>query len=418
MHQAIGYCASAFYPSEPGRLCRGRERWIDSFEVEAAEPIHRLVISGATFTDDSARDAQRGLLYSGIDAPTLIRQIFPEAHVMAWAEDANPQQVPELARGLESYDQAMCRGPLRRWAVRWSMVCEEDEHIRQAMQAGSDVFVIFDSPPPEAEQSELRSSGMPPLADSHLDLQNQGGFNEAFRGLLFLLTGYRNDGPPFRGFQPTALPELLGQEGVVAVILVHQDKHAPCIGIYANGDGQGLLDRLQALGPEKGTLVVPFAIPPMLARWDRALWELRQIWDADTLGEFPVPESDDSRSWGRRHQAYAAEAENSDADGESISADTQTDSTDADSVEIDVDEQDGEDTDFQDDDSEDVDGDAESSDDDGDDRDEDAFADDDFGDLDDAFGDIEVSANEEDDDSSEEVVTEKDSPDSDSTTDD
>ena len=79
----------------------------------------------------------------------------------------------------------------------------------------------------------------------------------------------------------------------------------------------------------------------MLARWDRALWELRQIWDADTLGEFPVPESDDSRSWGRRHQAYAGEAENSDADGESISADAQTDSPDADSAEIDVDQQDG-----------------------------------------------------------------------------
>ena len=76
MHQAIGYCASAFHPSEPGRLCRGRERWIDSFQVEPAEPIHRLVISGASFTDDSARDAQRGLLYSGIDASTLIRQLF------------------------------------------------------------------------------------------------------------------------------------------------------------------------------------------------------------------------------------------------------------------------------------------------------------------------------------------------------
>ena len=44
-----------------------------------------------------------------------------------------------------------------------------------------------------------------------------------------------------------------------------------------------------------------FAIPPMLARWDRALWELRQDWDEATRGEYPVPPAHgDSPSWGRR----------------------------------------------------------------------------------------------------------------------
>ena len=36
-------------------------------------------------------------------------------------------------------------------------------------------------------------------------------------------------------------------------------------------------------------LLVPFAIPPMLARWDRALSELRETWDVDSMGDFPVP---------------------------------------------------------------------------------------------------------------------------------
>jgi hypothetical protein len=32
----------------------------------------------------------------------------------------------------------------------------------------------------------------------------------------------------------------------------------------------------------------------MLARWDRALYELRLDWNAEALGEFPVPPADDA----------------------------------------------------------------------------------------------------------------------------
>jgi len=58
-------------------------------------------------------------------------------------------------------------------------------------------------------------------------------------------------------------------------------------------------------------LLVPFAIPPMLARWDRALSELRTEWMATREEEFPVPPAPESRSWenrrrGRRGRNQAA----------------------------------------------------------------------------------------------------------------
>ena len=292
------------------------------------------------------------------------------------------------------------------------MVCDEDDHIREAMQAGSDVFVIFDSPPPEAEQSELRSSGMPPLADGHLDLQNQGGFSEALRGLLFLLTGYRNDGPPFRGFQPTALPELLSQSGVIAVILVHQDKHAPCIGIYSNGDGQGLLERLQAIGPEKG-MVVPFAIPPMLARWDRALGSCGKFGIQTRWASFQSPNPmtaaagvDGINRMPQKGKITKTKPVNARLNPIQILKPIPHPWSTSNRMSMMAMRRD-----FQDDEAENLDGNDDDGEDDGED---DAFADDDFGDLDDAFGDIEVSTDDEDEDSPEEVVTEKDSAASDS----
>jgi hypothetical protein len=82
------------------------------------------------------------------------------------------------------------------------------------------------------------------------------------------------------------------------------DKHGPCAGIYSR-DPIGAKERIEGLlSDEQPVLVVPFAIPPMLARWDRALWELRQDWDSDALGEFPVPPSPD-----RQHRHAAAQAE-------------------------------------------------------------------------------------------------------------
>ena len=41
----------------------------------------------------------------------------------------------------------------------------------------------------------------------------------------------------------------------------------------------------------------------MLARWDRALWELRQHWDPETQGDYPVPPAEDAHyGWARRRR--------------------------------------------------------------------------------------------------------------------
>lgn len=48
MVRAVGFSHNEFNPAKPGRLCRGRERWIEPWFVDdAPEAIHRLVVSGA-----------------------------------------------------------------------------------------------------------------------------------------------------------------------------------------------------------------------------------------------------------------------------------------------------------------------------------------------------------------------------------
>ena len=75
---------------------------------------------------------------------------------------------------------------------------------------------------------------------------------------------------------------------VKAAILLHLDKHGSVLGIYSEEKVEAEAV-LQGLCDQCGGLLVPFAIPPMLARWDRALSELKAIWpDAEA---FPVPEA-------------------------------------------------------------------------------------------------------------------------------
>lgn len=297
MVRALGYSSSSFDPSDPGRLCRGRERWIDSYPLQQPVSLHRMVISGASFSDDSARDAFRGLSYSGVDCGTVLAALFPGKVLLACAEDAHPRELPSGAEGVEHYEVRRSGGPLARWAVRWTLRCESADDLNRAIAAGADVLLILDeAPEPDAEPRVLNDA---PLADAHLDPPATGGLPEALRKLVFLLTGYRLDGSPARRFQAAALPDLLAQTS--GVVLVHLDKHDACLGLYLSAPLPGAPEVLVGLAEGVDSLPVPFAIPPMLARWDRALWELRQDWDEATRGEYPVPPAaDPSYGWGRR----------------------------------------------------------------------------------------------------------------------
>lgn len=301
MISALGYSHDDFNPAEPGRLCRGRERWIESWPREPDVGLFRLVISGARFTDDSARDAYRGIEFSGLGLGEVLARLYEGRELIACAEEAHQRRVPEGAEGLEFIEQHIPGGPLRSWSARWSLRCRSAEEIDAAVAAGADVFLLADEVEGEGEHGQHGS--VPPAAD---DLAAQRpGLPESVRQWLFLLTGYRRMSPPTRRFQPTAVAEAL--EHVKTLILVHQDKHGPCVAIYGEEppEGTGILDEL---AEEAGILAVPFAIPPMLARWDRALWELRQEWDESERGEFPVPPApEDRRSWGRRRARGGSE---------------------------------------------------------------------------------------------------------------
>ncbi|MFT5684067.1 MAG: hypothetical protein ACI8RZ_005008 [Myxococcota bacterium] len=295
---ALGYCEDAFDPSDPGRLCRGRERWIESYPDETQESIHRVVISGAAFSDDSAGDARRGLCYSGSSAAELILMLHGNQKLTAWAEEADPARIPAAATAVETYTITHPGGPLRRWAARWTMDCATAEDIQAALEAGADVFVVRtgeeEDPRPLGPAFDPAFAPVPPLADA--TPRSESSLGEGLRQQLYLLSGLRQGSG--RRFQAAMLPELL--KHVSSVILIHSDKHGRCVGIYSLSE-QTVSEQLHALSTGREMLVVPFAIPPMLARWDRALWELRQTWDVEVRGPFPVPEAPDGvQSWGRR----------------------------------------------------------------------------------------------------------------------
>ena len=288
MVSALGYIAEQFNPASPGRLCRGRERWIEyeTMEEDLGErSLHRIILSGATFSDDRARDARRGIGFGPIGYYTLLTQLLGDGMLVAYCEEGHPHEVPENGAGVEHHTVARPGGSLREWRVRWHTQIENEDQLQAAIAAGADVFFTIDSPTAEPASTVHESPLIPPVADEASSLPSF--VNEGFASALFLLTGFRSEGRPNRYFQPWGVPAVL--DHIQSVALIHRDKHGPALGVYANTAFD--LDGLKAALEEKADkpLLVPFAIPPMLARWDRALSELRQLWDEPSLGPFPVP---------------------------------------------------------------------------------------------------------------------------------
>jgi len=271
--------------------------------------LRRLVVSGAEFSDDSANDARRGLLFSGLDMGSVVASLFPDATIAACAEEAAPLQVPANACDIEHFTLTRPGRPLREMSCRWVLMCNSAEDINTAGDAGADVYLVLpknkeDIPLPAGHALDGLPHEVPPLADDEAAVPDS--LSEALRQMVYLLTGFGQGTTPLRRFQGAAIADLL--EHVSAVILVHQDKHSPCIGVYTP-EHMVLLEQFLSISDESKILTVPFAIPPMLARWDRALWELRQEWDVSERGEFPIEVSPpDRQSWGNRQRQRAARA--------------------------------------------------------------------------------------------------------------
>ncbi|MBA2321381.1 MAG: hypothetical protein H0V89_09515 [Deltaproteobacteria bacterium] len=277
MIRALGYSSDRFSPFDPGRLCRGRERWIEPFEPEgneAALTLSRLVITGAAFTDDSAEDAHRGLPHGGVDLAALIGLLFPRRPLLAFMEDGHPADIPEHAEGVEAYEGYRAGGAVSVGLIRWHQRVNGIAELREIL-----------GDPPDAE----RVRGFLVLPEGADDARAEAALDP-----VFLLVGMSTlDSPPAR-YQPAALPEVL--EHAEAVILLHRDKHGPALGIYTREPGKAA-SRLEAWAAKEGTLLVPFAIPPMLARWDRAIAELREHWLETRKDEFPVPPAPEPTHW-------------------------------------------------------------------------------------------------------------------------
>ncbi len=275
MIRAVGWSSTPFDPANPGRLCRGRERWVDGWEESDTPQLWRLVLSGAVFTDDSARDAERGLTACGVDIGLMLKALFPDKRLLAFKEEGELASVPEY---IESEDQW--------WAWRSG---------GQRLDPCQRWRAFIDEP---AELSRLVAND---LVDGFLVLDDDSALTDAQEDTLFLLTGHGDSSAwPVERFQPLALDTML--QSVHAIICVHMDKHGPAIGVYTHAG----LDRdaaIVAVIEASQCLPVPFAIPPMLARWDRALRELRDSWDEDSAGAFPVPPSaEPDPRWGRRRR--------------------------------------------------------------------------------------------------------------------
>lgn len=285
MVRAMGFSNAPFNPFDAGRLCRGRERWIEPWELEEGETageVHRLVISGAAFSDLSAADALRGIPHAGIDPASLISQLFPRKPLLAFMEDGHPADIPEEALGVEMYDGYRAGGRVESALVRWFLRVTGVRALRTLL-----------APPPEG-------SDIPPPEDRVRGFVVLDGTSEdeVVFDRLFELVGFATrDSPPAR-FQPAVLPELV--KDVKAVVLVHRDKHGMAIGIYT-AEPLEVTDKLKTLCTKADCLLVPFAIPPMLARWDRALSELRAEWP-EGEDAFPVPEPEGGYSWENRRR--------------------------------------------------------------------------------------------------------------------
>jgi hypothetical protein len=284
MVRAFGYCNDSIDLSAPSRLCRGRERWLEGFPDQPSVHVSRLVFSGAIFSDDSARDARRGLLYSGVSGGALLHAIFPRQRFFAFCENGDPLALPPVMSSEEEWRRALSGGLRSVPAIRWIAPVAPEEVDRYVAGEWDGLAI--------------------PAAEGFVVGPKDDG--EALRAALYGLVGFSEpEERPASKYNPSGIAKVL--EVCRAVVLLHLDKHAPAMAIYTN-EPLAADAHVEMVARTAGAFPVPFAIPPMLARWDRALYELRMEWDPARLGEFPVPPADDAGGrWSSRRRHFEEE---------------------------------------------------------------------------------------------------------------
>ena len=280
----FGYSQSVFSTHRPDRLCRGREYWIYQPDDVEEEMVFRTVISGTTILDQEIRHLSRGIRCSGHSLGDIVPILFPHT-LVGWVEEGDPNSLPSGASGLELYRVSRANAKVNKWCARYEVQINADE-LDELVDLGMDAWVVN---PSVREKSEPVPENRPyPMV---IDEEHPPPvLCEGLRNAMFWLTGHRNPQNQQACFQSVAIPEIL--KYCDALVLLHKDKHDVCLGIYT-------LDAEFEFSAEKvqenlKSLVIPFSIPPMLARWDRALKEYYLEKNIEQLAFLNTEDSEES----------------------------------------------------------------------------------------------------------------------------
>ena len=272
MTAIIGYFHRDFQTSFPRKLCRRRERWIESPPVDEPSPlIYRLVISAAIRKEGLKRPLY-GLEEAEVSVDSLLWHLFQDETISAWTEETPSSLTPRDAAGVEFFEVSRPGVPLRTWFSRWELECRRQMDIRRAINLGSDVFVI--NPKPRSE-GEAILPAMPietPFEGPDLVFKDPS-FPEKLREGLFFLTGHREGGDSMERYLPAAIDDILAH--AEAVVLFHADRDSDCVAIYSKTKLNAFIERLKSFADAFEFPLSEFEVPPMVARWDR-VWRQHQ----------------------------------------------------------------------------------------------------------------------------------------------
>lgn len=281
----FGYSQGIFSIHRPDRLCRGREYWIYQPEDIEEDMVFRTVISGTTILDQQVRHLSRGIRCSGHSLSDIVEALFEDQKIIGWVEEGDPRSIPAQACGVELYRISRSNAKVQKWCSRYE-VDVTVEQLDDLVEFGMDAWVIN---PVARKEEEIVPSHRPypPLCDEKV---SPPVLSEALRNALFRLTGHRNPQNKHASFQPVAIPEIL--QHCDALVLLHKDKHDVCLGIYT-ADAEFDIP-VEKMKETLDSLMIPFSIPPMLARWDRALREFYQEEELAQLAFLAVDTSEES----------------------------------------------------------------------------------------------------------------------------
>jgi len=268
------------------RLCglyRGREWWIDSLGNDRKEELQRLVISAARFSSGNLYHSERGIAYSGLSMGQFLYQLFQqgafkEQPIVGIVEDA-PLHSPENIYGREEYSLSRMGLARRNWFSRWEKNCQSQSDFEEVLNNGGQVFLVnpkMRSVDEEWHPNMVVEVGTELIAPLLPDMLRQH---------VFHLIGSRVQYDDPGRYLPDAFWDIL--DFCDAVVVLHVDKSSDCLGIYTKGDID-FASELTAMAHEEDLIVIPFSIPPMLARWDRGIRECYKKWDTQSQGDFPA----------------------------------------------------------------------------------------------------------------------------------